>query len=299
MGVHPYLAPVRWPVFLPLLFPALAWGQAPAPGLLWKVSGHGLERPSFVVGTVHSRDARAYGQVPQLLAIIQGQDAVAGELDLTAGPATSRVMAEAILMPPGTELADLLPSAKLKRVRKAMDAELGPMALLAGRMKPFFVAAFLGEKSMGADSALVLDHYLQVKAKELGKSVVGVETVEEQIAAVDRIPLQEQADMLYQLVRKDVDGKDLDRLLQAYAAQDLGRLAELVAKGVPSGAMGRQLLLDRNGLMAARMDSLLQAGSTYLFAFGAAHLPGGQGVLELLRGQGYSVEAVGQAAERP
>lgn len=299
MGVHPYLAPVRWPVFLPLLFPALAWGQAPAPGLLWKVSGHGLERPSFVVGTVHSRDARAYGQVPQLLAIIQGQDAVAGELDLTAGPATSRVMAEAILMPPGTELADLLPSAKLKRVRKAMDAELGPMALLAGRMKPFFVAAFLGEKSMGADSALVLDHYLQVKAKELGKSVVGVETVEEQIAAVDRIPLQEQADMLYQLVRKDVDGKDMDRLLQAYAAQDLGRLAELVAKGVPSGAMGRQLLLDRNGLMAARMDSLLQAGSTYLFAFGAAHLPGGQGVLELLRGQGYSVEAVGQAAERP
>ncbi|MBP8823305.1 MAG: TraB/GumN family protein [Flavobacteriales bacterium] len=290
---------MRWPVFLPLLFPALAWGQAPAPGLLWKVSGHGLERPSFVVGTVHSRDARAYGQVPQLLAIIQGQDAVAGELDLTAGPATSRVMAEAILMPPGTELADLLPSAKLKRVRKAMDAELGPMALLAGRMKPFFVAAFLGEKSMGADSALVLDHYLQVKAKELGKSVVGVETVEEQIAAVDRIPLQEQADMLYQLVRKDVDGKDLDRLLQAYAAQDLGRLAELVAKGVPSGAMGRQLLLDRNGLMAARMDSLLQAGSTYLFAFGAAHLPGGQGVLELLRGQGYSVEAVGQAAERP
>ena len=38
---------------------------------------------------------------------------------------------------------------------------------------------------MGADSALVLDHYLQVKAKELGKSVVGVETVEEQIAAVE------------------------------------------------------------------------------------------------------------------
>ncbi|MCC6839360.1 MAG: TraB/GumN family protein [Flavobacteriales bacterium] len=275
-----------------LLWPAWAWGQGAAQGLLWKIEGRGLARPSYVVGTVHSRDARAFGQVPQLLDVIDRQDAVAGELDLTSVESSMGITPAALLMPAGKELSDLLSPGKLRRVEKALQGELGPMASMMHRMKPFFLAAMLSERSMGADSALVLDHYLQAKAKERGKEVLGVETVAEQLAAVDKVPLQEQADMLYAAVRGGIGGKDMDRLLAAYAAQDLDRLAALVSKTEVSSVVGRELLVERNRTMAARMDSLLQGGRTYLFAFGAAHLAGPAGVLAQLRAAGYSVVAV-------
>lgn len=277
----------------------MVWGQTPEIGLLWQVSRPGLEKPSYVVGTVHSRDARAFTQVPQLLAILQGLDAMAGELDLTEGTATNGLSVQSFLMPGGMDLADLLSPGKYKRVHKAIQAELGPLALMAGRMKPFFVAALLGESAMQADSTLMLDQYLQEQAKALGKEVLGLETWAEQLAAVDRIPVQEQADLLYEQVRNGRSGQDMDRLMAAYVAQDLTALEALVSQDRSAPDMQRELLTDRNATMAVRMDSLMLGGRTFLFAFGAAHLPGEAGVLELLRQRGYRLEAVDPRVSRP
>lgn len=277
----------------------MVWGQTPESGLLWQVSGPALEKSSYVVGTVHSRDARAFTQVPQLLAILQGQDAMVGELDLTEGAAILGLSVQSFLMPTGVDLADLLSPGKYKRVHKAIQAELGPMAVMAGRMKPFFVAALLGEQAMQADSALMLDQYLQEQAKALGKAVLGLETTAEQLAAVDRIPLQEQAELLYEQVRKGRSARDMDRLMGAYLAQDLTALEALVSQGRSGPDMQRELLTGRNATMAARMDSLMQGGRTFLFALGAAHLPGEGGVLELLRHKGYRLEAVDPRGSRP
>ena len=271
------------------LLPLLGWSQAPANALLWQLGGNGLAKPSYVVGTVHSKDARAFRQVPQLLGVLRDQDAIAGELDLIGGPAVSRMMADRLMMPPGKELGDFYTQKELRRVHKALGRKMGPMAMMADRMKPFFLMAFLSEASMRADSSMVLDQYLQAKAKELGKEVMGLETPEEQLAAVDGLPLQDQADMLYQSVRGGSEGKMMDRFLDAYAEEDLGRLAKLVAKGGMPDLMGEKLLNERNHVMVLRMDSLMQGGRTFLFAIGAAHLPEADGVLALLRQKGYEV----------
>lgn len=283
---------------LPLfLLPLLAGAQAPPKALLWKIDGPGLERPSYVVGTIHSRDARAFRQVPQLLRIMQGQDVLAGELDLTAVGTGLQLSAGDLMMPPDTQLADLYTKRQLKRVENAVQGPLGPMAKMAGRMKPFFLMGVLSELAMNADSAMVLDQYLQVKAREMGKETMGVETVGEQMAAVRGIPLRQQADMLYDMVRKDLNRKELDKMVRTYADQDLealGRLAEKADLGEPFGS---HLLTGRNAVMAARMDSLMRGGRTFLFALGALHLPMDGGVLALLRGRGYTVTPV--AADRP
>lgn len=274
------------------LLPLFGWSQAPSKALLWKVDGQGLSHASYVVGTVHSRDARAFGQVPQLLEVIHGLDGVAGELDLTSTAEASMELAMAMMMPPGTTLADLYSKRKLKRVQDAVSEHLGAMAMMAERLKPFFLMSLLSESVMRADSAMVLDQYLQVKAKEMGKEVLGIETMQEQLAAVNDLPLQEQADMLYQLVQNDLYLGDMDGMMEAYAAQDLDRLTKIVSLGgLPDGFSAR-LLTDRNKVMAERADSLMQEGSTLLFALGAGHLPGADGVLERLRRMGYAVEPV-------
>ena len=273
------------------LLPLLGWSQPPK-ALLWKISGQGLSRPSYVVGTVHSRDTRAFGQVPQLLEIIKGQDAVAGELDLTSAMGASLDLAMAMMMPEGKELADLYSKRKYKRVQEAVQQELGPMAMMAGRIKPFFLMAMLSETAMREDSAMVLDQYLEEKAKAMGKEVLGIETAEEQMAAVNDLPLQEQADMLYELVEHDLYRADMDRMMDAYAARDLDRLTKIATLGGLSDNFSARLLTDRNKVMAERVDSLMQGGRTFLFALGAAHLPGDQGLLDHLRRMGYTVEPV-------
>lgn len=278
------------------LLPLLGWSQPPK-ALLWKISGQGLSRPSYVVGTVHSRDARAFGQVPQLLTIIEGQDAVAGELDLTSATGASMELAMAMMLPEGKELADFFPQWKYERVQDAVQQELGPMAMMAGRIKPFFLMAMLSETAMRDDSAMVLDQYLEAKAREMGKQVLGIETAEEQMMAVNDLPLQEQANMLYELVENDLYRADMERMMDAYAAQDLDRLTRITALGGLPDNFSARLLTDRNKVMAERVDSLMQGGRTFLFALGAAHLPGDHGLLDHLRRMGYMMEPVaGNAA---
>jgi uncharacterized protein YbaP (TraB family) len=280
-----------------LLLPAFVHAQAQ--GLLWKIEGQGLQHPSYVVGTVHSKDARAYRHVGPLLTIIQTQDVVAGELDLSSGNETSHMDASRILMPDGKELADFYTPKEMQRVRKALQDKMGPLATMSYRMKPFFLIAFIAQKTMRQDSAMVLDQYLQAQARDMGKEVMGLETAQEQLAVVDQLPLKEQADMLYQAVRSGSTDRTMDHFLDAYAAQDLGRLAKLVAKGEMPELFGKKLLKDRNVVMAQRMDSLMQGGRTFLFAIGAGHLPETDGVLELLRQMGYAVETLKEEQPAP
>ncbi len=274
------------------LLPLLGFSQDPANSLLWKVDGNGLTRPSYVVGTVHSRDARAFGQVPQLLRIIAKQDGVVGELDLTAPIGNPADLAVAMMMPPGKELSGFYSKKQLKVVQDRVEQELGAMALLTARMKPFYLMAMLGETTMKEDSALVLDQYLEQKAKAMGKQVIGLETIQEQLAAVDDLPLQKQADMLYDLVQHDLYREDLEKMLNAYAAQDLDSLTHICAMGGMPAIFNTRLLTDRNRVMAQRADSLLRTGHTYLIAVGAAHLPGNDGLLAALRAKGYRVVPV-------
>ncbi len=282
-----YLVPVRTITLTFLLLPLLGFGQVTPKALLWKVEGRGLKQPSYVVGTVHSRDARAYGQVPQLMRIMNGQEVLAGELDMEAAGTGSRELLQSMLMPQGKELADLYTEGELKKVRASLAEHLGPVAMVGGRMKPFFLIGLLGETVLRNDSSVVLDQYLQKQARTMGKSVVGLETVSEQMAAVDEVPLAVQAELLYAMVRHNLYRKDMERMMDAYAAQDLGRVAELASgSGMPK-SFAEHLLTDRNRVMAERMDSLLQGGRTFLFAIGAGHLPGNNGVLALLRLMGY------------
>jgi uncharacterized protein YbaP (TraB family) len=53
----------------------------------------------------------------------------------------------------------------------------------------------------------------------------------------------------------------------------------------------RRLILDRNHRMAERMEPWLKQGGAFV-AVGALHLPGEQGLISLLRQQGYSVRGV-------
>jgi uncharacterized protein YbaP (TraB family) len=140
---------------------------------------------------------------------------------------------------------------------------------------------------LGNDSAVVLDAWFQLKAQESGKKVVGLETVTEQIAAVERIPLKYQARMLLQEVRDD-GRSGANAALDAYLARDLDAVQAAVQESGMSGEVEKAMLQDRNVRMVERLEKHMRGHGIFV-AVGAAHLPGEHGLIERLRRLGYTV----------
>ncbi|MBL8010033.1 MAG: TraB/GumN family protein [Flavobacteriales bacterium] len=270
----------------------LAAAQPLPHSLLWRISGPGITAPAYVLGTVHSRDARAYQGNDSLWTAMAACAEVVGELDNEAAAKGGLAVLSAMQMPGGKALADLYRKKDLERVRDALQEHLGLMALASDRMKPFWSMALLTETLMRNDSALVLDEAVQARARRSGRTVSGLETMQEQLAAIDAIPLEDQAAMLLEMVRNGLYRGSIERMMDAYARQDLEALEAVVREGGMPSSMDAALLAERNGRMADRMAARLAEGCSCFFAIGAAHLPGAGGVLDRLRGKGFLLTPV-------
>lgn len=218
---------------------------------------------------------------------------VVGELDLEKATSGMFQMLSKIRMDEGRTLEGLYSKKQWERVRGFLNARLGVGAPMTYSIKPFFVMAMLAETEMGGEHTEVLDQYLMSTAKANGQRTLGLETVAEQMDAMDAMSLKEQAAMLLDHVDHNGYPGEMDAMLDAYAAQDLDLLmASMEKSGSMPKSMERALLTERNSRMVQRMDSLLQVEESAFFLIGAAHLPGSEGLVAGLRTKGYKVEAV-------
>ncbi len=262
--------------------------------LLWRVESTEGGLAGYVFGTIHSRDDRAFQFGDSLLPALYKCPQVAGELDPSEVASSSMALLSRMQLPAGGHLQDLYSKRDWKKVSAALEAKLGPMATMMHRTKPLFILAMLTEMDMSGTHERVLDDHLLHMAAENGQQVSGLETVAEQVSALDALPLKQQAALLLEHVRHPEAGwEQLERMHEAYAEQDLQRLMTLVQEtGALPEELERSLLDERNARMVQRMDVLMRIGDACFFAVGAAHLPGASGVITGLRGSGWRVVAV-------
>ncbi len=280
---------------LPFLLPLVLQAQDGYKTLLWQVTRPGMADTSYLYGTMHTRDARAFQFGPEVSRAFVSCEVVAGELDMEETRRLNAAVMNAMFLPKGTTLDRLYSKRDYKEVIGAVKERLGPVAPLCTKIQPFYTIALLNEAELGNDSAVVLDAWFQLKAQEAGKRIVGLETVTEQIEAVQRIPLKVQARMLLEVVRDD-DASGTNDALTAYLAHDLDALMASVAKdGMPDQA-DKALLQERNLRIIERLEKQMRSHGVFV-AVGAAHLPGEYGLIERLRRLGYAVMPV--LGERP
>ncbi|MCC7503117.1 MAG: TraB/GumN family protein [Flavobacteriales bacterium] len=269
-------------------FHVLLFAQGGQQALLWQVTQPAMRDTSYLFGTMHTRDARAFQFGPEVSRAFIRCEIVAGELDMEETKRLGTTLAGAMFLPAGSTLDRYYSKREYKQVMNALREELGPLAVMGAKMRPFYLMAMLSEVELGKDSALVLDDWLQKQGRAMDKSVVGLETIKEQIDAVDRIPLEEQARMLLQQARMKGRHADAERALKNYVDGDLeALLAQMVDDGL-GGPADKALLQDRNLRMIERMQEHMQGHGVFV-AVGAAHLPGEHGLIEHLRRLGYTV----------
>lgn len=279
--------------------------------LLYKISGNGLTSPSYIFGTEHLAPVSFVDSVAGLRNAMAATQQVYGEVLMSEMTNMENMlkMQQAMMMPDGKLISDLLTSSQLSSLCEYMKEVLGEMAespmvkqqML--RMKPSALTvslqtALFAKRHPDFNFQDGLDKYFQDEALKANKTVGGLETIDDQINALFNItPLDRQTALLMCLVENKEDTeRQTDNLVNAYMAQDLDGVQTVMDERNnnscdPMPEEENILIYNRNANWMQKMPSLMSEKST-LFVVGAGHLPTDRGLLQLLRNAGYTVEGV-------
>ena len=297
-------------IFLSLLFAVVSCIVSNAQ-LLYKVSHKNLAKPSYIVGTYHLAPASFIDSIPGAKAALDAVDVVCGEVvmsEMESRESQKKVM-EAMTLPDGKSLTDVLTADEMQSLNAYMDKLLGMnldnplLKSQMGKMTPMALSTQLQvvqymKLTPGFNPMKLIDVHFQKVAKKAGKTVAGLETVDFQIETLYKgTTLERQKQQLLCMV--DNDGYyalQMKELSAAYFAQDMQALLEITDEKMgnlcdSTPQEEEALIYGRNAAWVEKMPAMMGEAST-LFVVGAAHLPGEKGVLELLKAKGYTVEAV-------
>lgn len=270
--------------------------------LLWKVSGNGLGRPSYIFGTYHMAPSSMIDRIAGIDQAIEACDVVVGEVEkdsLMSSEVQAR-MAKAMMAPSDSTLDKLLSPQGYAIVEKVFNKYFGTMGVKLSQMKNLKPSAISTQmQAMQAikyfpnlDPNSLIDVAVQTRANDLGRPSVALETVEEQLELLFNAPLTEQAKSLLESCKNDEQFTVMStKLVEAYMAQDLDQINAVINESSSQeeeSAMDA-LLYSRNRNWAKKLQEIMPERAC-LVCVGAGHLPGEQGLLQLLRDAGYTVE---------
>ena len=273
---------------------AAAHVRADEKSLLWKVSKGSSS--VYVLGSIHYLRSENYPLKKAILDAFETSKRLVLEIDLnaTSGQAAQRLMLEKALFRDGTSLPQNI-SAETYQLAAERATQLGIDMGIFNPMKPWFAAINLIAiklKALGLDPRRGVDQYLAGEAKRRGKPISGLETLDFQIGLLDQLSKQNQETMLRETVSElDLLDRNIDEIVRSWADGDEAVLAKLLLAGmVEFPEIHQKVLVERNRRWLPEIEKSLEQGSEALIVVGAAHLVGPDGIIEMLKTKGYSVE---------
>jgi len=257
--------------------------------LLWKISGNGLQKPSYVYGTMHLTDERLFLLGDSLYKAIETSEGFATEVDPQemTGYLVSYVEKTANNI---QTLKAMLNEQKFKKYSKSLEKRFNKPADKITTQDIFREKnKWITESYSKGEMTTFLDAYLYDIAHRLGKWTGGVEDMADQSGLLNN--LVDESDIQW-AAANDNDARSrsaMDKMISLYIQGDISGIDSI--SNFSDSAYRDRLLTKRNIKMARRMDSLSSLRSM-VFAIGAAHLPGNDGVIALLKKKGFVVEPV-------
>jgi len=281
-----------WLCLVLITLPLSVWSGSFDRGVLWEISKAG-QQSSYLLGTIHSDHASVTNLPAPVKKALDGSTSFTAELDLNMA---SMLQAQMQMLLPETQSLQSIVGAQQYNKCVTLMANYGVPEMLVDRMKPWAIAAQLNMPK--PTTGLFLDLKLYQMAQQKGLKTYGLETVDEQMSVFGGMTEQQQKVMLDQAIKDypEMPGK-ISTLIRFYVNRDLrGMLAfseDEMKRADPAlkEIIDTKLIKERNHRMVERMRPQL-AGGKALIAVGALHLPGEQGILQLLENRGYKVKAV-------
>lgn len=276
--------------------------------LLWKVSGNGAKGESYLLGTHHLAPISMLDSITGFSVALDAVEAVGGEIDMSEQASQAPLMMQYMMAPSDSTLSKLLTPEQADSVMKVMAKYMGPGASIEAiaPLKPAAIATQLAlmetlatmppEVAQAVASGQQLDSQIQAMGRAATKEIIAMESIEQQLELLFGAPLTKQTEDLMDGVKQILEGKAVEnarKLSEAYMNQDLAAIKKQVFDSEDSDPEDlKRLITNRNGEWATKLAGILPE-KTILLAVGCGHLPGPDGLIELLRKAGYLVEPYG------
>ncbi len=253
--------------------------------MLYRLQTKKMGKPSYLFGTMHLQNDAAFTYKSIVLEKINACDAFATEFKLDEVDEARTT--EYMNLPPGVFLETLLSPKKFNQIDTFLQTNLQIHLMAFNQSKPLIISNLITSSIFQQDMDLALDVYLYQYAKMQGKELLGIETFEEQLEILQKIPLESQVKSLKSLIKNfDKHRKEMKELSELYQQGDTKKLYELAKKGAKG--FRKIMLYNRNKIMTERIVPLIHKKSVCI-AIGAGHLEGKKGILKYLKNEGVEV----------
>jgi len=260
--------------------------------LLWRISGNGLDKPSYLLGTIHVICKDDYIWTDSMQKALDNTQKICFEMDMD-DPSLQMKVATGLLINDGKTLEDYYTPEEYRRLSAHLQDSLGIPAMFVNKMKPVALSALLATRLVSCAMPESYEGNIMKLAQKQNKEIVGLETPEDQIAVFDKMNADSAASGLLDAIdHPDSMKVGFDKLLTAYKAQDLAAMYRLIIESPDmKGADLNDFLFNRNKNWIPGIAALIKKEPVFI-AVGAGHLWGDEGVISLLRKAGYTVEPV-------
>ncbi len=276
-------------------------------GIFWKIEKAGVS-PSYLLGTMHVTDPRvltmpeaARRAAADASTIVIESDEI---LDEKKAAAAMLMHPELTMFTDGSTIRDRLSAEDAEKLEKGLKTRGLALAAVA-RMKPWILSSFVAlpacELARKAAGASFLDKQIAEDAIKAGKKVAGLETLVEQLQAMADLPVEFHLQALIETLELGDRMDDVIETMTAlYIAGDIGMTMPTLEAVAPTelgkdesayAAFEKRIVTDRNKVMAEGAAPMLAQGKVFI-AVGALHLPGDEGLVELIRQQGFTVSVI-------
>jgi len=265
--------------------------------LLWKITGNGLKKPSYLFGTHHLIPIQFLDSIPGLYKSFNECEKVVGEMVLNNIDASTKIQ-QAAIMPNHLRIDSLLSPADYKLVDTELKAVLKfglkDVSILNPTMLVTMYELEIYKKLTGFTDDKQSDSYFQLVAVQKDKKVIGLENLDQQIKFLfGSTDYKRQARVLVETVRRKNEMlKDMLQLNKLYKSGKIDQLVELSkGKGNITDMTEEEYAImvdNRNADWVTKLPQIIQESSSFI-AVGALHLGGKNGLIKLLQKKGYKV----------
>lgn len=265
--------------------------EPPKNSLLWMISGKGLSRPSYLFGTFHMMCKSDFTITDILKDKLNTTEQFYGELDMD-DPAMQMSMLSKMRLKDKT-LRDLMSESDYTTVSENFQRITGTSLQLFNQFMPFMPLSLLTMSSISCADKIQPEGEFVKLAQQKKIPILGLETIDDQIEAINSQPLDSQLHSLKRMVISyDSVKQSMIKMIAVYKLNNADQLYAFMLENMSqNSSFETDLLIKRNRRWIPVMEKAIHEKPSF-FAVGAGHLGGKEGVLELLRKEGYTLTPV-------
>jgi uncharacterized protein YbaP (TraB family) len=258
--------------------------------LLYKIEGKDLQKPSYIYGTIHIMPKKQFVISEAITTALKECESLVMEVDINMDLKTQIDAAQRSLLPDGKTIADITSAENAQKIRQFCVDSLHwkeSKYVRMSRLTPFFLTSIILQDLIGKSKSFEVE--LNKLAEKNKMTKLGLETIQMQMDLVNDVPYEEQIKLL--LEGLTTNNSEYNTMLNCYLKQDLNKLGELMNDAELSPEFNANFLVKRNQNWIPQISKMVQEKPIFI-AVGAGHLPGDQGVLNLLQEAGYTVTPI-------